>query len=314
MMIQEVAALQAKFEILQNQLNQQEANLAVKDMMGKEQLRQMLEALKGNLRSEIGNLDVKSRSGEERLNNLFNKVNELTKKIDSSPQEVLQLWEERRSGTNNINISEFIDSATSHFERVESLIECKLDEMKEELRMQFAQLQQAKANSAGLYFFNVRDVSSSFVGRVAEFTSLKEYFAANPKAIQVIGGIGGMGKTQLALKYVNENKALYENRVRWIEAETTETLDLSFRAFASDLGIATEKLSSSEVVGKVKKALEREVKKTLLIFDNTESYESIRNHLPATGAGDHQHHVLITTRDTAGWSALARQIRANILP
>lgn len=89
-----------------------------------------------------------------------------------------------------------------------------------------------------------------------------------------ISGLGGVGKSELARKYINEYGDVYDNRIVWIDAESYETLTESFRRLAQDiLGI-----SSKNVDGKEKdiKSIVEDVYrffskgKSLFIFDNAE--------------------------------------------
>lgn len=167
--------------------------------------------------------------------------------------------------------------------------------------------------ASSVYFYNVRDAVHNFVGREDILNQIHDSFVQGEKLIEVIGGLGGMGKTQAALKYIKKYKTEYCHRVRWITAESESALNLSYRKFAQDLGLCIEKKSNGEIIDLVKKKLEYEIKQSLLIFDNVEDRDLIRNrYLPNLG-GKNEHHILITTRNTKDYEKHASRSRENIV-
>ena len=77
--------------------------------------------------------------------------------------------------------------------------------------------------------------------------SLHENFSADKERqiIQVLSGIGGVGKTQIALEYsytfLDEYKLVW-----WIKAETKQGVIDSFMELGRNLGISNSKLNMDE--------------------------------------------------------------------
>ncbi len=104
-------------------------------------------------------------------------------------------------------------------------------------------------------------------------------------------GIGGIGKTQLAIEYAYRHRYDYE-AILWIQAETQTTLVSSFVALADQLSLfeKTEE-DQSKIVAAVLRWLNRH-KGWLLILDNVEDLSLLKPFLPATDQGA----LLLTTR------------------
>ena len=64
--------------------------------------------------------------------------------------------------------------------------------------------------------------------------------------ILILHGLGGIGKTQLALKFVEEHKADF-SPILWIDAESQDTLRASFERCASDLGLSVNRIPGQDV-------------------------------------------------------------------
>ncbi|KAG4071081.1 hypothetical protein HA402_002753 [Bradysia odoriphaga] len=136
-----------------------------------------------------------------------------------------------------------------------------------------------------------------FTGRQEELSFLKEKLCIENPRVMVVSGLGGVGKTQLVRKFVEENKEYYRNTV-WINAQGRESVEEEFKILAeSKLGISVnvngkerdfrcildtifEKLSTS---------------KTLLVFDNVDKVETAEILLDIA-AVDVKPHILITSR------------------
>ncbi|HET8846403.1 MAG TPA: NB-ARC domain-containing protein, partial [Ktedonobacteraceae bacterium] len=107
----------------------------------------------------------------------------------------------------------------------------------------------------------------------------------------VLSGLGGIGKTQLALEYAYQHRSEYHT-VFWIEAETLASLTSSFVRLAELLALpeATEE-NHSKIVSAVLHWLNRQ-ERWLLIFDNVEDLSVLKPFLPVNDRGA----LLLTTR------------------
>ena len=118
-----------------------------------------------------------------------------------------------------------------------------------------------------------------------------------------IHGMGGVGKTQLALKYSLEFRDRYAG-VWWLRAETDTTLQLDALDCCRFIGAAVgEGESPSLALKRWLGQVEPGAAPWLLVFDNAEDPAALRPNLPERGC----HHVLITSRNPA-WSGIARPV------
>ncbi|GLW33018.1 FxSxx-COOH system tetratricopeptide repeat protein [Actinoplanes regularis] len=147
----------------------------------------------------------------------------------------------------------------------------------------------------------------TFTGRTRLLEELRDRLpisvtAATPQALY---GLGGAGKTQIALEFVHRFAADYDI-VWWIPAEQPSLVRASLAELAEALDLPAGS-TTAEAVDGVLDALRRgePYRRWLLVFDNADQPEEIRRYLP-TGPG----HILITTRNVA-WG---RYVTATEVP
>ncbi|KAM0259455.1 hypothetical protein ACHAPA_010732 [Fusarium lateritium] len=110
-----------------------------------------------------------------------------------------------------------------------------------------------------------------------------------------IVGIGGVGKSQLALHFAYSHLDDF-NAVFWIPAETNFKITQTFEEIGTEAGLFepnSNQGSLEAVAQKTKKWLRSREKPFLLIFDNVESMQTLQQYLPAGGRGS----IIITTRN-----------------
>ncbi|GCE29219.1 tetratricopeptide repeat protein [Dictyobacter alpinus] len=108
---------------------------------------------------------------------------------------------------------------------------------------------------------------------------------------QAIKGLGGIGKTQLALEYAYQYAFEYR-AVFWVAAETIDTIDASFTTIAEQLHLPEHEEKDRHKIIKAVLHWCATHKEWLLIFDNVESLSLVKPFLPTTRQGA----ILITTR------------------
>jgi len=109
---------------------------------------------------------------------------------------------------------------------------------------------------------------------------------------QAISGLGGIGKTQIAVEYAYRYSERYQ-AVFWVTASSRDTLIADFVSLAELLNLP-EKAERDQmlVVRAVKHWLTTAETRWLLILDNVDDLEVLSEFLPTRGIGD----VLLTTR------------------
>ena len=107
---------------------------------------------------------------------------------------------------------------------------------------------------------------------------------------QAISGLGGVGKSQLAARYIELHAEEYEI-VAWIAAEDSGIADLA--KLASRLGHVDEDLAPGELAQLALARLTETSRRWLLVLDNVQSPEQFAGLRPHGGTG----RVLVTTRD-----------------
>jgi len=140
-----------------------------------------------------------------------------------------------------------------------------------------------------------------FTGRDEIIEQLHESLSSSGSVAltQAIGGLGGVGKTQLALEYAYRYKSDY-SCIWWIRSENRTVLAIDYTGLAVKLKLPEANAQvQEEVIDAVKYALcQRD--KWLLIFDNATIPDSLHHLMPQ---GEHQK-ILITSRKR-NWESLA---------
>jgi len=152
-----------------------------------------------------------------------------------------------------------------------------------------------------------------FLGRKSELAQVRSHLQRDQTITlsqpQAISGLGGIGKTQLALEYVYHYRHNYQ-AVLWAQADTRETLTASYLTIATLLNLTQKDAQESvHVITAVKEWLYTS-RGWLLILDNADDLELARDFLPPCSV---RGHVLLTTRAQA-MGRFARRIEVDILP
>ncbi|BCL79592.1 tetratricopeptide repeat protein [Ktedonobacteria bacterium brp13] len=109
---------------------------------------------------------------------------------------------------------------------------------------------------------------------------------------QAITGLGGIGKTQIALEYVRRysNEYVY---IFWVEADTTEALTANFISIANSLNILDFKKQEKDQLIKTLFDWFNNHNNWLIVYDNVEDFSEIKKFTPPKQNG----HIIMTTRD-----------------
>jgi hypothetical protein len=143
-----------------------------------------------------------------------------------------------------------------------------------------------------------------FTGRVDQLAELRAALTGDkPAVVQAVHGMGGVGKTTVALEYAHHNAADYDI-AWWIPAETPALIPDRLAALAQALDLASTTDSPASAVARLLGALWGQGR-WLLVFDNAEDPAALTPFLPGGGG-----HVLITSRNPH-WDALAAPVEVG---
>jgi hypothetical protein len=154
--------------------------------------------------------------------------------------------------------------------------------------------------------WNVGPRNPGFVGRDAMLVQLRERLRSGGTAVvQALHGLGGVGKTQVAIEYAYRYAGAYK-LVWWVSAEETSLIGEQYAALATQLDVAPPHVDTVSAVGALRAYL-RGHDRWLLVLDNAESPQKLREWLPA-GPG----HTVITSRNPS-WGELAARVEIDVL-
>lgn len=153
-----------------------------------------------------------------------------------------------------------------------------------------------------------------FVGREKEIVSIQEEFRGDgsQRKIVLLQGLGGIGKTQLAVSFIKQHRDLF-SAVIWLNGKDEDMLKQSFTDMANRLynehpsstllRTAAESKDPDQVVDAMKRWLSVKTNtRWMLVFDNIDNPKlprmsdphayDIKSYFPTA----HQGFILITTR------------------
>ncbi|MFF0107447.1 FxSxx-COOH system tetratricopeptide repeat protein [Streptomyces hirsutus] len=156
---------------------------------------------------------------------------------------------------------------------------------------------------------NIPPRNPNFTGRVDLLERLSERLREGTTTVlpEAIHGMGGVGKTQLAVEYAYRHQSEYDV-VWWIPAERPGQIGQALVELAQRLGLSTS--AEANIAGPaVREALRegRPYSRWLLIFDNADSPERVRDYFPTGGSGT----ILVTSRNRR-WSVVGPSLEVDV--
>ncbi|KAA6339133.1 hypothetical protein EZS27_012907 [termite gut metagenome] len=157
-----------------------------------------------------------------------------------------------------------------------------------------------------LPFNNLAARNLHFTGRIEALKKIHQTFETE-KAIfltQVVKGLGGIGKTQIAQEYAFRYAQEYEY-IWWMNAETDTSILQAYTDFAHKQHVVDLEINRPEIIIETVRNWMSQHDQWLFIFDNAEKEVVLKKYLPAHNFG--QRHILITSR-YAIWEQIATSI------
>jgi tetratricopeptide (TPR) repeat protein len=156
---------------------------------------------------------------------------------------------------------------------------------------------------------NIPPRNPNFTGRVDLLERLSERLREGTTTVlpEAIHGMGGVGKTQLAIEYAYRHQSEYDV-VWWIPAERPGQIGQALVELAQRLGLVTS--AEANIAGPaVREALRegRPYSRWLLIFDNADSPDVVRDYFPTGGSGT----ILVTSRNRR-WSVVGPSLEVDV--
>jgi hypothetical protein len=148
----------------------------------------------------------------------------------------------------------------------------------------------------------VDDIPQAPLGFQPRADLLAQLDHASGPVVHAVTGIQGVGKTQLAAAYARAKLAAGWRLVAWVNAADPGALRAGLAAVAETLGLADGRTGPGGDAGQaVRRWLERDGRRCLVVFDNALDPDGVRPLLPACGSA----RVLITgsRRPVAGLGA-----------
>jgi NB-ARC domain len=139
-----------------------------------------------------------------------------------------------------------------------------------------------------------------FIGRDDELEQMKIILLSDSdpsdRKVLVLGGMGGIGKTQMAIRYAKRHHTSYSS-VFWVNATSESALRISLRRLAPQIlpGETIEQLGDDQLWAQISLWLSKlENSRWLLIFDNYDdpNQYQIEQYYPFVAYGS----IIITTR------------------
>jgi tetratricopeptide (TPR) repeat protein len=146
----------------------------------------------------------------------------------------------------------------------------------------------------------------NFTGREEEIAALAD--ALENDRVVALTGLGGLGKSQLAVQWAHATASDYEI-VWWVAADQRATLIADMAALATQLALPEAESRDEPAAATAARRWLEQHGSWLLVYDNAPSPRAIGEWIPRTAAG----HVVITSRHPS-WGGIARRTMLRPLP
>lgn len=169
-----------------------------------------------------------------------------------------------------------------------------------------------KPNIINKLQFDVKNPANAFIAMSPGRRDVLDFITENiQKGIVVLNGLDGIGKSELARKFISEHEKDYDDII-WINAETCETVQESIQRAMKTLNMNTfavdgEQKSTKSIIEDLYDYVINNGK-SLFIFDNAETYYETEVFLPCTPSNN-DIHILVTSPNNSEWKSIRRCIK-----
>jgi len=159
--------------------------------------------------------------------------------------------------------------------------------------------------------WNAPQRNSTFTGRNLILDGVREQLRGGMSVVlpqpQALFGLGGVGKTQVALEYVHRFMADYD-LVWWMSAEHNDNVVASLAELGARIGAPGGEdmaLAGQEAVQMLSRGIP--TRRWILVFDNADEPAELTRYFPAGGGG----HILVTSRNQA-WARQGASLPVDV--
>lgn len=155
-----------------------------------------------------------------------------------------------------------------------------------------------KAAKAESIFSNLSPRNAVFTGQVVALDTIKHIFEGGSASVVAICGLGGVGKSQLALEYAYRARQWNDYWLEcWIRADSPSAIVEDLAKIGSLAGLTIGEFATAEAEAEATATVIGLTSRSnwLVVFDNADRPEAVASFLPG-GDG----HVIITARSRGG--------------
>ncbi|MDX2821971.1 FxSxx-COOH system tetratricopeptide repeat protein [Streptomyces ipomoeae] len=159
--------------------------------------------------------------------------------------------------------------------------------------------------------WNAPQRNTTFTGRGVILDQLREQLRGGMSVVlpqaQALFGLGGVGKTQVALEYVHRFMADYD-LVWWVSAEDIDNVVSSLAQLGTRIGALGGEdmaMASQEAVQLLARGVP--TNRWILVFDNADDPTELKRFFPRGGGG----HILVTSRNQA-WAQQGASLPVDV--
>lgn len=131
------------------------------------------------------------------------------------------------------------------------------------------------------------------IGGDSKIQAISKEFSDKSVSNLIISGVGGVGKTTIAKKYIQMYGYLYD-LIWWISAESSETILHEYEQLAIELKLVKNNENKENDIVNIVKQWMSSTKNWLFVFDNVNEYAIIQSFIPT----EHKGNILIISRNS----------------